>query len=233
MKLQWIGKKCDFDQFVDQEQAKPVYLGSNRWHLAFARETKMHVTCDNMRSNLLSIVGNKILNLHAGCTATVGRHKIRSTVSHNQTFSIADHKERLDLHQISKAKLEFALQDLGFEKQKTMDFASDFNETNQLHLNTETLKNNLKVRQREWEERHLTNSFRADMQADLEASQKYIYILAGAGGGAFAILILLLVARHYIKKYVHKGAQRTTKQVGNEEKSLQLVHQRSYALEQS
>ena len=114
-----------------------------------------------------------------------------------------------------------------------MDFASDFNETNQLHLNTETLKNNLKVRQREWEERHLTNSFRADMQADLEASQKYIYILAGAGGGAFAILILLLVARHYIKKYVHKGAQRTTKQVGNEEKSLQLVHQRSYALEQS
>ena len=45
----------------------------------------------------------------------LGRHKIRSTVSHNQTFSIAEHKQLLDLYEISRTKLESALQDLGFE----------------------------------------------------------------------------------------------------------------------
>ena len=114
-----------------------------------------------------------------------------------------------------------------------MDLESDYNETNQLHLNTETLKSDLKLRHGEWKKRQLTNSFRADMQADIGANNTYIYILA-AVGGTFALLILIcVVGRHYVKIYALNWAQRKNKQVENGNKSMELCYQRSSALEKA
>ena len=181
----------------------------------------MHVACDNMRSTLLNIVGNKILNLHSGCTATVGRHKIRSTVSHNQTFSIEEHRELLDLQHISQTKLKQALHDLGFSKHQTLGHSSDLNETNKLHLNSETLKNYLKDRHEQWTARELTNSFRTDMKNDQKTSNYFIYALALVVSTLF-ILIIFIIVRKYIITAVLNWAQRKNNQVENQQRRVDL-----------
>ena len=99
-----------------------------------------------------------------------------------------------------------ALQDLGFGVQQTMDLESDYNETNQHHLNTETLKNDLNLRHGEWKKRQLTNSFRADMQADLETNYS-----ESSSRFFCAILIMFCVGRHYVKKSAINWAQRKNK----------------------
>ena len=67
--------------------------------------------------------------------------------------------------------------DLVKSKHWVLGLSSDFNETNTLHLNSETLKDYLKQRHEQWTARDLTKSFRTEMKNDQKTSSIFTYIL--------------------------------------------------------